>query len=404
MSYIEVEELSREPETLIRSSKIKVNGKSFITPSRSVSVTKSIKTELDIAKPLINQHTTSLGEVYTRISLDDLAQIVDDTKNGQAKGEEFSKSISTRLEQLKDSGTIPYLVISIVDSKGNPYNQLPEKRILDLIFDLLWGAQNNAIIVAPLMGIFPEERQYLDLINALRERQESSNGRKPLPIMPIIPSAYALVAPSLLEHYWDIGCRLFAFNCENKKYGAFGFVIEKAHTELQKLSAKSKESYALHALNTKLKTGKGDSSRINSILGSGFGFDSFSSNHIIPKFIPPSTEVKDFFVFNDRDYGFSSFSKVLEPETVLNTNIFKKYDLTEFDTLSSSLKLKVCNSHNIEKSIQEIQSYPRYIEKETLVPYLSNKEKIKGEIAEIKSLAGHIKNPSMTNKLKKWFK
>ncbi|AGB03428.1 hypothetical protein [Methanoregula formicica] len=408
MSYIEVEELSREPETLIRSCKIKVNGKSFTTPSRSVSVTKSTKTELDVAKPLITQNNTPLGEVYTRISLDDLSRIADDSKQGHERGEEFSKSISLRLEQLRDLGTIPYLVISVVDSNGNPYNQLPEKKILDLIFNLLWGTQNNAIIVPPLMGIFPEEKQYLDLINALHERQESSNGRKPLPIMPIIPSAYALVAPTLLKQYWDIGCRLFAFNCENKKYGAFGFVIEKAHTELDKFSKESKESYAIHALNSKLKTGKGDTSRINSILGSGFGFDSFSSNHIIPKFIPPSTDIKDFFVFNDGDYGFSSFSKVVDPDKVLNTNIFKKYDLGEFDNLSSSVKLKVCNSHNIEKSIREIQSYPKFIESEKLVTYLSNKEKIKGEILEIKNIAGHIKNPEMANekasKKKKWFK
>ncbi|WP_321504247.1 hypothetical protein [uncultured Methanoregula sp.] len=408
MSFIEVEELSREPETLIRSCKIKINGKSFTTPSRSVSVTKSTKIELDVAKPIITQNNTPLGEVYTRISLDDLSQIADNSTQGHEKGEQFSKSVSLRLEQLKNLGTIPYLVISVVDSNNNPYNQLPEKKIRDLIYDLLWGTQNNAIIVPPLMGIFPEEKQYLELITSLHERQESSNGRKPLPIMPVIPSAYALVAPTLLKHYWDIGCRLFAFNCENKKYGAFGFVIEKAHTELDKLSKESKESYAIHGLNSKLKTGKGETSRINSILGSGFGFDSFSSNHIIPKFIPPSTDIKDFFIFNDGDYGFAPISKITDPDKVLNTNIFKKYDIGEFDSLSSGLKLKVCNSHNIEKSIQEIQAYPKFIEKEKLVPYLSAKEKIKGEIIEIKSLAGHIQNPAMArakaSKKEKWFK
>jgi hypothetical protein len=399
MTDIEVEVISSEKESLIRSCKIKVNGRYVLTPSRTISVTKSSKMELDVTESLIQRNNPPFGEVYTRLSLDDLSKILVDDQSGK----QFSQNLALRLEQLKSKGAIPYIVLALVDSNGNPYNQLPEDRILQLIFDFLWGTPNNSIIVPPLTGVFPGEEQYFRMIQALDERRKANIDRKALPIMPVIPSAYNLIAPSILEKYWEIGCRIFGFNCENKKYSAFGYIIERLHIELSKLSAQSKESYALHALNTRLKVGKEDSGRINNLLGSGFGFDVYSSNHIIPRYIQPPDDVKDHYVFDRENYGLVPLSN-LKSVDILKTKAFEKYSLAQINLFPSSTLMNLCKAHNVESSVREIQKYPNFVENEELVGYLSQKEKIKPEIDLMRTIANHCHHPQTQKKLKSWLK
>lgn len=384
MATLEIEEIAHENNSFIRMCNIEINGSKIITPTRAVSLTKSSNLELKVASSMIGKDYHPLGEVYTRISLDDLNQL----KEVDEKGIDFSSKISKQLMSLKNEDIVPYLVLSITDNNGNPYSQLLPDDILEFVFDILWGAQGNSIIVPPLMGLFPDKESYSRLIHALNERQSQSIDRKDLPIMATIPSSYNLIDPKLLEEYWNIGCRLFAFNFENKKYGAYGYMIEKLHRELDEISKKSEERYVLNALNTRLRIGKQDSSRINNLLGTGFGFDIYSPNHIAPKFFQ-TDQKPNYFVFNSGDYGFETLSNVCEGnvdcENILNSQYFKSVEIDNI--LESSYKARnLVSKINLETSVKEVSAYSKYIKEDTLNEYLSDKPKIKNDVEIMKDI------------------
>lgn len=400
MATLEIKKVSYEDNSFIRSCILDFNGSKVITPTRTVSLTKSDNLELKVASSMIGKNYKPLGEVYTKLSLDDLNRLREDDE----KGKDFSSKISRKLISLKEEKIVPYLILSITDNSGNPYNQLLPDDILDFIFDILWGTPGNSIIVPPLMGLLPDKKSYNRLINALNNRQMSSVDRKELPIMAQVPSSYNLIDPELLKEYWDIGCRLFAFNFENKKYGAFGYMIEKLHRELQDFSKETGEEYVLTALNSKFKIGKQDSSRINNILGSGFGFDIYSRNHIAMKFQPDKTNIDHYF-FNSKDYGFVTLSKVREGkidcENILNSQSFKSVELDS--VLESNYKTKnFVTKFNLEASIKEISDYSKYIEETSLNEYLSEKSKIQKDMMMIKDIKKRTLS-SNDDSLGEWF-
>lgn len=406
MTFVDIEEVSKEKNSLVRSCRIKINGGTIITPSRAVSVTKSNIEELKVSSTLINNQFLPFGEVFVRVPLDFLSKIIDDDYEGQ----KFSSILSTRLSQLKDAGAVPYLILSLVDSEDNPYNKIPPPRILDLLFNFIWGTPNNCIIVPPLIGVLNDDKEYIKYIASLEKRQEERIDKKPLPIMAIIPPVYRLVAPELLERYWKIGCRIIAFDFGNKKYSAFGYVIEKLHSELTELSKRDKEPYVLHALNSKLKTGKGDTSRINDLLGTGFGFDSYAPNHGgRPKWVPPpSPPTESNHLFDRKTYGFFSLSNVIlnksiEQEDVLNTGAFKNVELSSIADQKPDRIKKICSAYNLEKTIREIRSFPELINNEELIKYLSKKERIRDELKLMKNIADKGIISRKQKNLDKWF-
>lgn len=398
MTSVEVEEIAREENTFIRSCEIKINGSKVLTPTRTVSLTKSNILELKVASPMIGKDYRPLGEVYTKISLSDLSQLRYDNE----KFKEFNTVISNRLTSLKNSGAVPYLVLSITEDNGNPVNRLLPDDILEFIFNILWGSDGNRIIVPPLMGLLPDTGSYDKLISSLNERCEACIERKNLPIMALIPPPYNLIEPKLLDKYWNIGCRLFAFDFENKKYGAYGPMIEKAQINLDSLSKQSGEKYALNALNSKFKIGKKDTSRINNLLGSGFGFDIYSPNHIIKGF-PPQDPI-DYPLFNSEDYGFKNLSSVSngssECENILKSESFKSVDL-DFSNSSSYQLRNLASKFNLEASIKEVKKYPTYIQENNLSKYLSEKDKIKGDIAIMRKITQKTYSPK-TDSVDEW--
>jgi len=403
MPNFEIEEIGKESSTFIRSCSVKINGHTIRTPARAISITKNDNSEIKSLKSTNLIGSAKLGEVYTRVSLDFLSDVL----TNDTVGQKFSSQLSNRLQELRSMKILPYLVISVVDNNNRPYNQLLSDEILDLIYNYLWGTPGNGIIVPPLLGVLPERSQYLKLISSLNTRQEESIDRKEIPIMACIPSAYSLVDPKLIEDYWNIGCRLFAFNCENKKYGAFGYTIEKLHVELSRLSKKDKESYIVHALNTKLKIGKQDSSRINNLLGTGFGFDTFGPNHIPPAGFFGDQNIQEFYLFQTQNYGFVPFTELVTQNSDQNQNILNSYAFSNIDidtvNLNSSTKRILTNRYNLESSVNEIIKYPELIEKENLFRYLSNKEKIKNETTIMRNLADKTLQLRLNTNLDEWF-
>ncbi len=406
MDFVDIEEVSKEKNSLIRSCKLKINGRTVITPSRAISVTKPNIEELKVASSLIDNQFLPFGEVFARVRLDFLSQIIEDDYVGQR----FSSILADRLGQLKTAGAVPYLILSLVDTEDNPYNKIPQPRILELLFNFIWGTPNNCIIVPPLIGVLNDDQEYVKYFNALEKRHEERIDKKSLPMMAVIPPVYRLIAPELLERYWKIGCRIIAFNSDNKKYGAHGYVIEKLHSELNELSKKDKEPYILHALNSKLKTGRGDTSRINDLLGTGFGFDSYAPYHggrlrWVP---PPSPPTESNHLFDEKTYGFYSLSDVIsnkgvDQEDILNTNVSRNVDFSSIEEQKPDKIKRICSANNLEKTIREIRGFPELISNEELIKYLSKKERIQDELKLMKSIAEKGVISKQQKNLKKWF-
>jgi len=389
MINLDIEEIGKEENLLIRSCKVKINGNTVITPTRTIGTTPTNAFELQEAKSYIGNKFTPFGEVYVKVTLTELSEyIINDDKC-----QKFCSKISTRLSQLKQAGALPYILLSITDENGNPLNQMLPPKVQKFVFDILWGTPGNSIIVTPLLGIFTSGQDYTRMIDAFHQRQLDSIDRKNQPLMAIVPPSYTLIDPKLIEKYWNSGCRIFGYNCENKKYGAFEYIIESLHTELSKLSKESEEKYIINGINSKYKYGKSKTSRINNLLGTGFGFDTYSPNHVISRFF--SNGVPKRYIFNDSDYGFlnvSELENIRNVDKIIDTAVFKPLDLSNLKEMSDSKLVKICKIHDLEKTIKEIENYPNFIQNNKLMKYLEVKEKIQNERIEISSFGQNRSN------------
>ncbi len=397
MINLDIEEIGREEKLFIRSCKVKINGNTVITPTRTIGVNQSDTLELKTAESLIDNQFKPFGEVYAKVSLNQLNECI----NNDEIGEKFCLRISNRLLQLKKAGALPYILFSITDDNGRPLNQLMPEHVQEFVFDVLWGTPGNSIISIPLLGILSNSDDYGKLIETFHDRQIAAIDRKNLPIMAIVPSSYNLIDPKLLEKYWNIGCRIFGYNCENKKYGAFGYAIERLHHELSKFSKQSEELYIINGLNSRFKIGKTETSRINNLLGTGFGFDTYSPNHVMARIIAQNTSNK--YIFNDQNYGFTNINdleNVKNIEELINTQVLRDIDLSDLSEMSDYSIRKICKKHNIEKTIKEIREYPESIENNNLLDYLLEKDKISTETSEMKSFRCGKCTPSLDSWLK----
>lgn len=417
MAEVKIEQISTDKKTLSRSCIIKIGNRSMVTPTRAVGVTSTKRLELDAAAPYIKGKNATFGEAYGRLSIDVLDSIINDksekdneSKDNDKIGKNFSTKMAARLTQLKEAGCIPYLIIQFTDENGNPYNKLPSDKVLNLLFDFLWGTDGNSIIIPPLMGALSSEKEYVQFINRLEERKNSSIDRKDLPIIAVIPPVYRLVAPDIVERYWKIGCRIFALDFENKKLGAYGYIIERLHSTLSTLSKQDGESYALHALNSKQRIGRGNSMRTNELLTPGYGFDSYGPAHFSrQRWIPdgkPIPAVDSNYLLNTMTYGFYPFSCLGDndiAEKMLESKALSGMSLDNLSFLKTEEIKNACVKHNVEMEIKEVQAYAAAINSEELLTYYSKKSRIKDDIAEMASMADKGRPATIQSGLDKWF-
>lgn len=383
MINLDIEEIGREKDLLIRSCRVKINGNTIVTPTRTIGTSLTDNFELNESTRLINNKFKPFGEVYVRASLNELAEYI----TNDSKGKKFSSKISNKTLQLKQAGALPYILFYIHDGNGNPLNRLLPDDIQNFIFDILWGTPGNSIIATPLLGVLSSPDEYSKMIDAIYQRQTDAIDRKNQPLMAIVPSSYTLIDPKLIEKYWKCGVRIFGFNCENKKYGAYSYIIERLHSELSKLSRESEEKYIINGINSKFKYGKSKTSRINNLIGTGFGFDTYSPNHVVSRFFSENTPKR--YIFNDSDYGFlnvTGLEDVKDVDIIVNTKALKNIRLSELPNMPDTQLYKLCKAHDIEKTIKEIENYPSYIKNNELFDYLSTKEKIQTERDEMKSI------------------
>lgn len=387
MVNLDIEEIGKEGELLIRSCRVKINGNTVITPTKTVGIKLSDSFEAKESERFIGGKFCPFGEMFVGITRNKLADIAADHE----KVKKFNLQISNKVNTLKEAGALPYILFSITEENGVPLNRALPPDAQKFILDLLWGTIGNSIIVTPLLGTLSAE-DYGKMIDALYQRQKDAIDRKNQPLMAIIPPSYTHVDKNLIEKYWKYGIRLFGYNCENAKYGAYGSIIEGLHNELSRLSKDSEEDYIINAINSKFKYGKQRTSRIHNLIGSGYGFDVYSPNHIRSRFIPSAKPKK--YIFNDVDYGFldiAELNNIKNLDSVINSKALSNQDLEEIPNLSEYQQDKLCKSHNIEKTIKEIKTYAPYIEDNELFIYLSSKEKIQKERTEIEAFDPHKK-------------
>jgi hypothetical protein len=386
MTNLDIEEIGREKDLLIRSCRVRINGNIVTTPTRTIGATLSNIFELNEAKEFITNEFKPFGEVYAKITLSDINEFIENDE----KGQQFSSKLSNRVSQMKQANALPYILLSITDDNGNPFNQLLPPRAQKFVFDILWGIPGNSIIVTPLLGVMINSEDYSKMIDAFYERQIAAIDRKNQPLMAVVPSSYSLIDPKLIEKYWNCGVRIFGYDCANKKYGAYAHTIESLHIELSRLSRESEENYIINGINSKYKYGKGTTSRIHNLIGVGFGFDTYSPNHMQARFFSKSIPAR--YIFNDENYGFLNIKELMNIggiDDIIKTKALKSADLSELEGMNDYQLKKLCSAHDIEKTIKEIQNYKLYIDDNTLLDYFSSKEKIHTETAEITAFRNH---------------
>ncbi len=391
MPEITVESIVDEKDALSRSCRVKVNHSTILTPTRAVGVTHRKRTELDALRQTGSQKYHALGEFYTKLSIDQIDRIAHDDEFGRS----FSTRMTARIAQLRESGAVPHIVLALVDEAGNPFGKVPQQKIRDLLFDLLWGTEGNQFIVPPLLGALNSEKEYLSYIQALESRMKASTSRRDLPIAALIPSVYRLVAPRVVKRYWDMGCRLFAVDLESKKFGAFGYVIERLHLELTEMSKRDKEPYILHAINAKQRMGRGENMRVNDLLASGYGFDSFGPSHgSRRRWIPQPSDVRPetgCYLFDTRTYRYVPLDKAAR----LGVDPKAK-------GAAEDIKDK-CQIHNVQRTFQEIYSFPDHVEDDGLLSYFSSKNGIRAEVDEMRLIADKSLHRPAQRDLEDWF-
>jgi hypothetical protein len=402
MTSLEIEEIKREGDLLIRSCRININGNTIVTPAKTITTTLKSSSEIPIIQSNPDFSSNTLGEVFITITEDNLRQIRQDRN----EGERFSSQLTARVAKLKQIGALPYILFSIVDSSGQPLNRLLSDELFEFMYSVLWGVQGNAIVAMPLLGVLRESKEYSKLIEGFHQRQMDSVDRKNQPLMAIIPSSYSLIDKALIEKYWKAGCRLFAFDCANKKFGAYSPIIERIHYTLSQHSKHDEEPYVLNALNSKFKLGRQEASRINNLIATGYGFDIYSPNHVPPRGAWGS-DVKHF-IFNNTNYGFVDlndlqYMKDRSREEIINTRAFKGIDdLSSIQDISLYQKQKLCKQHDMEKTLSEIRQYQKRIDSDKLMDYFTQKERIRSENQEIKSF--NVTNVRTRTAKSKWLK
>jgi hypothetical protein len=383
MTNLEIGEVNREGELLIRSCRVKINSDKIVTPAKTIGTTLSGSVEVPFVQLNPDLQHKTFGEIFVRITEDDLRRAMQEKNTG----EKFCNTLTNRVSKMRQIHAVPYILFSIVDTGGHPLNQLLSNDLFNFIYDVLWGVQGNAIISMPLLGVLRESKEYNKLIDGFHKRQMDSIDRKNQPLMAIIPSSYTLISKDLLKNYWEADCRIFGYDCENKKFGAHSHIIERIHSTLSEYSKRDEETYILNALNSKFKVGREDNSRINNLIATGYGFDIYSPNHI--RAYPNKNEKVERFIFKNTNYGFANIDKLeaeKNVEEIINTRAFKPIgDLSDLSKMNDYQKQKISKQHDLEKVLLEIRQYQRYIEDNKLVDYLTQKEKISLENNEIKS-------------------
>ncbi|MDG7030009.1 MAG: hypothetical protein JRN38_07190, partial [Nitrososphaerota archaeon] len=396
-----------EKGTLCRAFEIKAGGKKVRTPTRALNLTRNSKVELDATKHLVGTKFTPFAEVFARVTPDVLSKIIDSDPTGQR----FSSELNLRLNQSREAGAVPYLVLQLTNNDGSPYNQVPPKRILDLLFNLLWGTPGNSFVVPPLLGALQNESDYVGLFKMLKERIESRTERRELPLVGLVPSSYRLVAPRLIQGYWNLGCRLFAFDCENKKTAAFGYVLEKLHQELTPLSRGSREQYALHALNSKFRTGRGDTMRVNDLLSPGFGFDSYGPNHVTRfRWIPqrPLSPLQNNQLLSSTTYGFVPMEAVASGDASsdtpgLRTRALAATTRTELRQASAASARNLSVAHNAEVEMTEISKFTALVESGNLMKHYEGKPLVAEEVQVMRKVGARSLDTERQESLSEWF-
>lgn len=401
-----LEIIAREPRTLARAARLTIGNRHVLTPARTIGLTRSDKVELDVARQVLSPNAAALAEVYARVTPDTLAKIHDDDDFGAR----FSSGLALRLDQVQDSGGLGYLILHLTNEDGTAFNRPPPARMLTLIFDLLWGTPKNHLVVPPLAGALQSERAYLQIFQRLKERVRGRTDRRDTPLVGLVPSSYRLIAPKLIEGYWKLGCRLFAFDFENRKFAAYGYVIERLVSELTQLSDRAGEPYALHALNSKFRTGRGETLRVNDLLAAGFGFDTYGPNHVVRRrWMPPgrpALPVESTYLLDPTTYGFMSITDLTRNTAIRRR--FKSEALSDrgpqnLSSLASEKIVRICRSHNVETELREVGTFGQIVGERGLGNYFSSKTKVQGEASLIRKIGQNALSSEEQRSLDTWF-
>ena len=392
-----IEVTGKDPDSLARSTSVKVNGNSLRTPELALEVPVRNPVGLEVLSQKEFLLRSPLMEVYRTLSIDRINECVGPSDASAEASRRLSSEVGASLRKAAERGGVPILILALTDNNRNPLNAVPPRKELDYILDLLWRPENK-IVVPPVVGTLTKPEQYQTILEGIQAREESIQERF---TMAVIPSTYRSITEQLVGMYWKSGARIFAVDLQARGFAANAPAISLVHRILGGLANKSKEAFVLHALNSRERVGVRDSARTNWLTGAAFGFDTVGANHIPPRGFSstsdPVEEVAKVSLFQSRDFGYYSLAELRKRK---GSRLDVELDTFPFDSMTLDTLIKsaepdrartAAKKHNISKALRETKSFQALLEAGRFGRYVHQKDRVMADYEVAREVGSGLK-------------
>ncbi|MDI6737648.1 MAG: hypothetical protein QME12_03970 [Nanoarchaeota archaeon] len=380
---IQIKELTFAEDSLYKTQRVKVGGKSFLTPSKAMDIKRYIP------GVGINQAARGINEAYKTFTAERIKH-AQTTSREQEINREITRLITKHATE--DDTNLCFVQFD--------ENRLPNKDEIEFLTNLSYV--HSDMTPLPLIPRFLKDvkqdglKRFEEYNHFVKEAIDCINVLNHKPIMGVIPLAIStLFIPELLKTYIKEGITALCLDFQGSTVNGSVTTIRRLVKELKQ--QKMLNSSFIYSFN--LGSGKLPKSKevvpAKDILSFGFGFDTIGGMHV-QKRLDPETRARiisaqnifenSLRLFNKEDYGYYRATK---KETV-----DKIYPKDSRIPLADLEKIKV--HRNMDKLFNQEQQGLEAVnlrqvirEEHELLKYLGKKQYVEGN--DIKTL-GNVKN------------
>jgi hypothetical protein len=392
----------KDPGSLARTATVRINGSRLETPDLALDVAYSAPVGPEVLSQAEFKGRTTLVEVYRTLTIDKVSECLGEDDRAEAARRKLDAELGSALRRAADVGGIPLLLLALTDNNRSPLNDVPDRRVMTFVMDLLWRPENR-IIVPPLMGVLPKAPQYESVIREIAHREQTIQERW---VMAAIPSTYRPLTEEIIAKYWKAGARAFALDMQGRGFSGNSSAVTLMQRVLGQHRRDSGEDFFLHAINAKEKVGMLATARTNCLLGSAFGFDSVGLNHIPPKGFAsagsPAEEIAKIGLFQASDYGYHS---VRELRAMKGSSEKTEFDTYPFSTESLESLVRranpgharlVAKKHNLTKSLREAAQVRTSLSKGRFAEFIVAKSRVVDDYELAREVVHDVRRRTIT--------
>jgi len=371
-SSIKVSNIQFNDDLYVKSQKVKINGKKFVTPIKSIDMSN-----LRRDTPL-NDNIKGLNELFKTFNATNLEKYV----SGEEKEKKIYAPLNTKIRKTQEEETN---ICFILYESPN----LPSGKSIDFMTNISYF-YSDAIPLPLLNSFFNENNnfreQFKEYIEFMAACIESINRHNNKPILGVIPyDVPSTFVPFLVDFYHSNDITSFVYDFKGRVYAGNEAKLRELMIHLKSLDLL--EDTFLYSSNVnpgKLLKGS-PVIRATDTLIYNFGFDAIGDNHIRRKYPPELIEKmkqrvgpKSVRLFNSEDYGYYKTTDL----DLLNSMYPQQETSIPFETFEvDNAKAKQCQKlFNSERIGLETVKYQELISENTEVSdYLKTKSVLRDQ-------------------------